>query len=76
MTAEELEGYFTGIELPARITLESGVVVEDVPLFLESHFAYIKAHEGSKSIAVYMLRLHNAIKAIETPIEYPEKHVV
>lgn len=76
MTLEELEGYFTGIELPAQLTLESGVVVEDVPLFLESHFAYIKAHEGSKSVAVYMLRLQNAIKAIETPMDNPEKHIV
>ena len=72
MTVEELEGYFTGIELPERITLESGVVVEDVPLFLESHFDYIRSNEGSKSINVYVLRLQNAIKAIENLGEEPE----
>lgn len=69
MTVEELEGYFTGIALPERITLESGVVVEDVPLFLESHFDYIRSNEGSKSINVYVQRLHLAIKAIENPVE-------
>lgn len=65
MTVEELEGYFTGIELPSQITLESGVVIMDVPLFLEVHFDYIRRNEGSKSINVYILRLHKAITAIE-----------
>lgn len=65
MTVEELEGYFTGIKLPERLELESGVVVEDFPLFLESHFDYIRSNEGSKSINVYLLRLHNAIKVLE-----------
>jgi len=65
MTIEELEGYFTGIELPDQIELETGVVIVDVPLFLQSHFDYIKENPTLKSIDVFMMRLHKAMGIIE-----------
>lgn len=65
MTIEELEGYFTGIELPDQIELETGVVIVDVPLFLQSHFEYIKDNPTLKSIDVFVLRLHKAMGVIE-----------
>ena len=58
MSVEELESYFAGIELPEHITLEQGVVIVDVPLFLESHFSYIKANGHLKSSDVFLFRLN------------------
>ncbi|MDO7743110.1 MAG: hypothetical protein MUP99_05030 [Pedobacter sp.] len=72
MTIEELEGYFTGIELPDQIELETGVVIVDVPLFLQSHFDYIKDNPTLKSIDVFMLRLHKAMGIIEAKGEEEE----
>ena len=37
MSIEELDAYFAGITLPAQIELERGVMIMDLPLFLESH---------------------------------------
>lgn len=58
MSIEELEAYFAGIELPEKVELVKGVVIEDVPLFLQSHFSYIKANETLKSVDVFIQRLH------------------
>lgn len=66
MTAEELEGYFTGITLPTNVQVDTGVVIEDVPLFIESHINYIKANEGKKGTEVYYERLNKLIAYIET----------
>jgi hypothetical protein len=65
MTTEELEAYFTGITLPEQITIQTGVVILDIPLFLESHFAYIRNNPGSKAADVYIQRLHQLITALE-----------
>ena len=73
MTIEELEGYFTGIELPDQIELETGVVIVDVPLFLQSHFDYIKENPTLKSIDVFMLRLHKAMGIIEAKGDVQEE---
>jgi len=58
MSVEELEAYFAGIELPEKIELEQGVVIVDVPLFLESHFRYIKENGHLKSSDVFLFRLN------------------
>jgi len=65
MTAEELAGYFTGITLPTQVKIDSGVVIEDVPLFIESHLNYIKANEGKKGTEVYYDRLNKLIAYME-----------
>ncbi|KIO76846.1 hypothetical protein TH53_12645 [Pedobacter lusitanus] len=58
MSIEELEAYFTGITLPEQIVLEQGVVVKDLPLFLESHLSYVKLKGDLKSTEVFIYRLH------------------
>ena len=63
MLVEELEAYFHGIELPEQIELVTGVVIMDVPLFLQSHFSYIKNNPGLKSTDVFLQRL-NQLHAI------------
>lgn len=66
MTAEEFEGYFTGIELPAQVEIDSGVTIVDVPLFIESHLNYIKANEGKKHTEVYYDRLNKLVAYMES----------
>ncbi|KEQ30841.1 DUF6965 family protein [Pedobacter antarcticus] len=65
MTIEELEAYFDGIELPAQIDLEAGVVIADVPLFLESHLSYVKNSGSLKSADVFVKRLHQLHDRLE-----------
>lgn len=65
MSIEELEAYFAGIELPDRIELEQGVVIEDIPLFLESHFSYVKNNGDLKSAEVFVIRLNQLQTRLE-----------
>jgi len=65
MTIEELEAYFTGITLPKQIELEKGVVVMDIPLFLESHLSYVKKNSHLKSADVFVRRLHQLQERLE-----------
>jgi hypothetical protein len=66
MTAEELEGYFTGIALPSSVTIDTGVIISDVPLFIESHLNFIKANEGKKATEVYYARINKLIAYMES----------
>ncbi|MGN7204824.1 DUF6965 family protein [Pedobacter sp. SAFR-022] len=66
MTAEELEGYFTGINLPSQVDIDSGVTIVDVPLFIESHLNYIKANDGKKGTEVYYDRLNRLVAFMES----------
>lgn len=65
MSIEELEAYFTGITLPEQVELVQGVVIEDIPLFLDSHLSYIKKNGTLKSADVFMVRLHLLHEKIE-----------
>jgi len=65
MSLEELEAYFQGIELPDQVELVTGVVIMDVPLFLQSHFSYIKANPGLKSADVFLQRLNDLHTILE-----------
>lgn len=65
MSIEELEAYFAGIELPDRIELEQGVAIEDIPLFLESHFSYVKNNGDLKSAEVFVIRLNQLQAKLE-----------
>ena len=58
MSLEELESYFEGIALPQKIELVKGVMIEDVPLFLESHFNYLRKNGELKSADVFLMRLN------------------
>lgn len=65
MSIEELEVYFAGIELPEKMELQQGVVIEDLPLFLESHFSYVKNNSDLKSAEVFVIRLHQLHAKLE-----------
>lgn len=65
MSVEELEAYFAGIELPEKVELEQGVVIEDIPLFLQSHFSYLKNNGTLKSADVFLVRLQKLHEKIE-----------
>lgn len=65
MSVEELEAYFQGIELPEQVELVTGVVIMDVPLFLQSHFSYIKNNPGLKSTDVFLQRLNDLYNIFE-----------
>jgi hypothetical protein len=58
MSVEELEAFFTGIDLPDKIQLVTGVDILDVPQFIISHITYIKDNPELKSIGPFMDRLH------------------
>jgi hypothetical protein len=58
MSLEELETYFESIALPQEVEMFTGVVIKDVPLFLESHFNYIKDNPSLKSIEPFLQRLN------------------
>lgn len=65
MSVEELEAYFQGIELPAQVELVTGVIIMDIPLFLQSHFSYIKNNPGLKSTDVFLQRLNDLYLILE-----------
>jgi len=65
MSVEELEAYFEGIALPEQVELVTGVIIMDVPLFLESHFSYIKDNPGLKSTDVFLQRLNDLHTVME-----------
>jgi hypothetical protein len=65
MTVEELADYFQGIDLPEQVELVTGVVIMDIPLFLESHFSYIKNNPGLKSTDVFLQRLNDLHNILE-----------
>ncbi len=65
MSIEELEAYFAGIELPEKMELVQGVVIEDIPLFLQSHFSYVRNNPDLKSADVFLMRLHQLHDKLE-----------
>jgi hypothetical protein len=65
MNVEEIRAYFQGIELPSSIQIDSGVVINDLPLFLQSHLHYLEVNEGKKPAEVYLERIDKLIKALE-----------
>jgi hypothetical protein len=65
MNVEEIKAYFQGIELPQSIQIDSGVVIDDLPLFLQSHIHYLEVNEGKRPAEVYLERIERLIKALE-----------
>ena len=66
MTVEEIKAYFEGIELPESVQIDSGVVIQDLPLFIESHIHYLEVNAGKRPAEVYMERIEKLIAALET----------
>jgi hypothetical protein len=60
----ELENYFTNITLPTHpIKLNKCSTITNCSLFIENHFATVKANNGKRTFLPYLNRLHN-LKAI------------
>jgi len=54
----ELEKYFASIKLPTRpVKLNKGSTIRDCSLFIESHFATVKANNGKRTFLPYLNRL-------------------
>ena len=54
----ELENYFSNIEIPTQpVKLNSYSTITDCSLFIESHFATVKANNGNKTFLPHLNRL-------------------
>lgn len=63
---DELEKYFSLAELPIKpVRLNQCSIIESIPMFLESHFATVKANNGSKHFLPYLNRLHDLKRIFE-----------
>ena len=65
MTVEELEAAFIGITLPEEAELYPGVVVKDVPKFVESHITTIKNASNARMSDAFVDRLVRLLEIIE-----------
>jgi hypothetical protein len=61
-----LETYFAGRNLPKSIQLNAWTALNDVRLFLDNHFAEIKAHNGNTTYLPTLDRLRELKQLIDT----------
>ena len=65
----ELENYFTSIELPTQpVKLNRCSTITDCSLFIESHFATVKANNGKRTFLPYLNRLQELKQVLTTNI--------
>lgn len=63
----ELENYFASIELPTQpVKLNRCSTITDCSLFIESHFATVKANNGKRSFLPYLNRLQELKQVLTT----------
>lgn len=63
----ELENYFAGIELPTQpVKLNKCSTIKDCSLFIESHFATVKANNGKRTFLPYLNRLQELKQVLTT----------
>jgi hypothetical protein len=63
----ELESYFSGIAQPTQpVRLNGCNTITDCSLFLESHFATVKAHNGKQTFIPYLHRLQDLKQVLTT----------
>jgi hypothetical protein len=63
----ELENYFKGIALPTQpIKLTKYSTITNCPLFIESHFATVKANNGKRTFLPYLYRLQELKQVLTT----------
>jgi len=61
----ELENYFASIELPTQpVKLNRCSTITDCSLFIESHFATVKAYNGKRTFLPYLNRLQELKKVL------------
>jgi hypothetical protein len=62
----ELENYFTKIELPTQpVKLNRCSTITDCSLFIESHFATVKANNGNRTFLPHLHRLQELKQVLE-----------
>jgi hypothetical protein len=65
----ELENYFTGIALPTQpVKLNKCSTITNCSLFIESHFATVKANNGKRTFLPYLNRLQELKRVLTTNI--------
>jgi hypothetical protein len=65
----ELENYFAGIQLPTQpVKLNRCSTITDCSLFIESHFATVKANKGKRTFLPYLNRLQELKQVLTTNI--------
>lgn len=65
----ELENYFAGIQLPTQpVKLNRCSTITDCSLFIESHFATVKANNGKRTFLPYLNRLQELKQVLTTNI--------
>lgn len=63
----ELENYFSGIELPTGcVKLNPFSTITDLPVFIESHFATVKANNGNTIFLPHLDRLQELKQVLTT----------
>jgi hypothetical protein len=63
----ELENYFASIELPTNpVKLNKCGTITDCSLFIESHFATVKANDGKRTFLPYLNRLQELKQVLTT----------
>ena len=63
----ELENYFAGIALPPQpVKLNQCSTITNCPLFIESHFATVKANNGKRTFLPYLNRLQELKQVLTT----------
>jgi hypothetical protein len=65
----ELENYFTNITLPTQpVKLNQCSTITNCSLFIESHFATLKANNGKRNFSPYLNRLQELKQVLTTNI--------
>jgi hypothetical protein len=63
----ELENYFTGVTLPTQpVKLDNCITITNCSLFIESHFATVKAYNGKRTFLPYLNRLQELKQVLTT----------
>lgn len=63
----ELENYFTGIELPTgSVKLNSYSTITNCAVFVENHFAAVKANNGNRTFLPFLYRLQELKQVLTT----------
>lgn len=61
----ELEEFFKGRQLPEKIKLKSCETIVNTWLFLNTHFAMVRYHNGEEAYRPYLTRLQQFKQIIE-----------
>jgi len=70
---EELEQFFKVATIPENhVKLDNCTIITDTSKFLESHFAFIKAHDGQPGCVIFLIRLKKLKEILSGNIENQE----